>query len=198
MTDVTTSSHGLETFTGTGYDDDAGITLTIRSDLGHINLRGDSGNPAFVAAAEQALGQSLPIKPNTVSNGGVDVFWLGPNEWLVLAGINDIASTADALRTELAEIHSAINVLGGGQVAMSISGDRVRELFAKGCTIDFHPRKFIQGMCVQSGLAKASVIIAATGEDDDFMLIVRRSFSDYLLRWLSDAAAEYGIRIEES
>ena len=52
MTEAAKTSHGLEAFVGTGDGDDADITLTIRSDLGHINLRGDSANAAFVAAAE--------------------------------------------------------------------------------------------------------------------------------------------------
>ena len=198
MTDTSTSSHGLEAFTGARYGDDANITLTIRSDLGHIILRGDGDNAAFVAAAEKALGQPLPIAPNTISKGGRDVHWLGPNEWLILAGINEVASIETALGAELAEIHSAVNVLSGGQVAMSLAGSRVRELLAKGCTIDFHPRRFTQGMCAQSGLAKASVLIALPGDDGAFTLVVRRSFSDYLLHWLSNAAGEYGIRVEES
>ena len=198
MTDTLTTSHGLEAFTGARYGDDASITLTIRSDLGHINLRGDSDDAAFVAAAEKALGQPLPIEPNTISNGGRNAYWLGPNEWLILASVNEVASIETALNTELAEIHAAVNVLSGGQLAMSLAGSRVRELLAKGCTIDLHSRSFTPGMCVQSGLAKASVLIALLRDDDAFTLVVRRSFADDLLRWLTDAAGEYGIRIEES
>ena len=196
MTEAAKTSHGLEAFAGSGDGKHADITLTIRSDLGHINLRGDPDNAAFVAAAETALGQTLPIEPNTISNGDLDMLWLGPDEWLILASAKEIAALKSALDTALAGIHSAVNVISGGQVAMGLAGNHVRQLLAKGCTIDFHPRQFVSGMCVQSGLARTNVLIAAP-DDDVFMLIVRRSFADYLLRWLSDAAGEYGIRVEE-
>lgn len=196
MTEFATTSHGLEAFAGSGDGNDADITLTIRSDLGHINLRGDSDDAAFIAAAEKALGQTLPIEPNTISSGDLDVFWLGPDEWLILASSMQVPAIEAALVPALAGIHSAVNVIGGGQAAIGLAGNHVRELLAKGCTIDFHPRKFASGMCVQSGLAKANVLIAVP-DDDVVMLIVRRSFSDYLLRWLSDAGGEYGIRVEE-
>lgn len=198
MTEAAKTSHGLEAFAGSGARKHADITLTIRSDLGHINLRGDPDNAAFIAAAEIALGQTLPIEPNTISSGDNSVFWLGPDEWLILASRNKVASIESALGTALAGIHSAVNTLDGGQLAISLAGEHVRALLAKGCTIDFHPRRFTSGMCVQSGLAKAGVLIAAPDNNEHFMLIVRRSFSDYLLQWLSDAASEFGFHIEEN
>jgi sarcosine oxidase subunit gamma len=59
---------------------------------------------------------------------------------------------------------------------------------AKGCTLDFHPRVFRPGTCAQSGLAKANVLIRLGDDPDSFDVVVRRSFADYLLRWLRHAA----------
>jgi len=195
VTDTANVNHGLESFTKTGNGDKAGIELTIRSDLGHINLRGDSANPEFISRAEEALGQSLPVASNTCSSGACSIFWLGPNEWLILTNAKAVGQTANALEEALTDVSSAINVVSGGQIALSMTGTRVRDLLAKGCTIDFHPREFSQGMCVQSGLAKASTVIAMPEADEAFTIIVRRSFSDYLLRWIGDAADEYGLHV---
>lgn len=198
MTETASKNHGLNEFSGFETADNPGIAMTIRSDLGSVNLRGNADNPAFVAAAEKALGQELPVKANTISSGGHDIFWLGPDEWLILATETEIDSLATTLEEALDGIHAAVNLIAGGQIVLTLSGNDVRGLLSKGCTIDFHPRRFRDGMCVQSGLAKASVMIGKPGKDDEFIVIVRRSFSDYLLRWLTDAAAEYGIRIDES
>lgn len=196
MTEAATKDHGLNEFVGFASGDQAGIEMTIRSDLGSVNLRGDADNPSFIGAAEKVLGQSLPVTANAISSGPREIFWLGPNEWLVLATETEAGSLATTLADALDGMHAAVNVVSGGQIAMTLSGDRVRELLSKGCTIDFHPREFREGMCVQSGLAKASVVIGMPGKDDRFIVIVRRSFSDYLLHWLTDAAAEYGVRVE--
>lgn len=196
MTDIATKDHGLNEFIGFAAGDQPDIVMTVRSDLGAVNLRGDADNPSFIAAVEKVIGQSLPVVANTVSNGTRDVFWLGPNEWLVLATETEAGSLAVTLKDALKEIHAAVNVVSGGQIALTLSGANVRELLSKGCTIDFHPREFRDGMCVQSGLAKASVVIGKPGKDEQFIVIVRRSFADYLVHWLTDAAAEYGIRVE--
>ena len=85
----------------------------------------------------------------------------------------------------------AINDVSGGQLALQISGGAARDVFAKGCTLDFHPRVFMSGMCAQSGLGKASVLFTLPNSDDEFYVVVRRSFADYLLRWLHDAATGF-------
>ena len=57
--------------------------VSIVPDTGFINLRGDSQDADFLNAAEAATGQRLPVKANTVSEGELRVYWLGPDEWLL-------------------------------------------------------------------------------------------------------------------
>ena len=84
---------------------------------------------------------------------------------------------------------------------LNLSGSRVRDLLAKGCTLDLHPRAFAPGQCAQTNLAKTSVLSARvlprTNNSDlqSFDVVVRRSFADYLARWLVDSAREYGLLI---
>jgi heterotetrameric sarcosine oxidase gamma subunit len=51
------------------------------------------------------------------------------------------------------------------------------------------------GRCAQTTFAKASAVIS-NKSDGSFDLIVRRSFADYIARWLLDAGQEFGCRIE--
>ncbi|HSM31770.1 MAG TPA: sarcosine oxidase subunit gamma family protein [Woeseiaceae bacterium] len=196
MSDSLVRRHGLESFLAEPAampSGDAGATLTVRGDLGHINLRGRASDDAFLRSAEQALGQALPVEPNTFSTGQHHVCWLGPDEWLVVTPVAGAAELAGRLEQALAPVHAAVNDVSGGQIALILRGAKCRELLARGCTLDLHPREFKPGDCAQSGLAKANILIASLDDAPTFMLIVRRSFSDYLCRWLAHSGSDAGI-----
>ena len=186
MTETIQRRHGLEAALDAWPAGD--LALEVCDSLGQINLRGDPKNKAFRQAAEVALGQELPIAANTISEGGLTICWLGPDEWLILADAAAVPGLLAALEDALAGQSCAINDLSGGQLALKLSGTSVRDTLAKGCTLDFHPSVFAPGMCAQSGLAKASVLLVCSGDKDEFVVVVRRSFSDYLIAWLAEAA----------
>ena len=190
MIDLTTRRHGLESLVGDGGSEklSADVALELRGAVRQINLRGDPGNDGFRKSAETALGQPLPAEPNTTTAGTHTICWLGPDEWLVLAEGPDAAGLARVLEQALSQHDAAANDVSGGQVLMRLTGSGVRRLLAKGCTLDFHPRVFRPGTCAQSGLAKANVLIRLGDDPDSFDVVVRRSFADYLLRWLRHAA----------
>lgn len=167
--------------------------VKIQKDLGHINLRGDPQNADFIAAAERILGQALPLDANTVSLGDHRIYWLGPDEWLLVTAADTVSGLVDRLQHAFAKLHAAVNDISGGQVALSLSGTSVRDILAKGCTLDLHPQVFRLGTCAQSGLAKANVLVGLGDDTDTFEIVVRRSFSDYLVRWLQQAGGDYGI-----
>ena len=167
--------------------------VTMSTDRGHINLRGDPQNTAFIAAAKRVLGQALPIEANTISLGDHRIYWLGPDEWLVVTAADTVSDLVDRLQHALAKLHAAVNDVSGGQVALRLSGTSVRDVLAKGCTLDLHPQVFRIGTCAQSGLAKANVILGPGGDTNTFEIVVRRSFADYLVRWLQLAGGDSGI-----
>jgi sarcosine oxidase, subunit gamma len=176
---------------------DARVMCCERPFLGHINLRGDAGDPQFAAASAAVLGTELPIAPNTVTqrHGNV-VYWLGPNEWLVVTPTAREDAIACDLRAALAGFFAAVTEVGGGQTVVALRGEAVRDLLAKGCPLDLHPRVFGVDRCAQSRLAKAPILIRQVDAAPSFEIIVRRSFADYFWVWLEDAAAEYGLAIE--
>jgi len=161
----------------------------------HLNLRGDPDNSRFVSIFEESIGVALPVQPNSVSRKqGLIVAWLGPDEWLLIAE-NDSDNVLQArLKTTLSDVHFALTDLSGGQTVISVSGERSLELLSKGCTLDLHPRVFGPSQCAQSQLAKANVLILPRASNlCAFDVIVRRSFADYLWRWLVKSGAEFGI-----
>ena len=82
---------------------------------------------------------------------------------------------------------------------MSVAGPSAREVLAKGCPLDLHPRSFPPARCAQSLLAKAAVLIHLIDDvparGPSFDVYVARSFAHYLWTWLEDAGREYGVLI---
>lgn len=193
MSELDLRRHGLESFLASlthSKNADAGVTIEIQPRLGHINLRGE---PEAAGFATHVLGQELPLIANTMTLDKHRIYWLGPTEWLIVTALGDVPELLARLRKALRGQHAGVTDLSGGQLAMRISGPRVRDVLAKGCTLDFHPREFKPGACAQSGLAKAHVLFGLLDEKPVFEIVVRRSFAEYLVRWLKHAATEYKV-----
>lgn len=187
----------------------AGVIARERAFLGHLNLRGDPSDAKFVAAVAAVLGVGLPVIANTVHEAdAATVFWLGPDEWLVVTSGEGRAETERRLQAALGELHAAVTDVSGGQTALALRGPAVRDVLAKGCPLDLHPRAFGPGRCAQSHLAKAPVLLrmvdgrtasdagAGSAKASVFELVVRRSFAGHVWTWLEDAAVEHGLEVE--
>ncbi|SDH88451.1 sarcosine oxidase subunit gamma [Paraburkholderia phenazinium] len=154
-----------------------------------VNLRGEANDPAFASAVESVTGCRPPAKPNTVTRGNdYDVLWLGPDEWLVRSHQQQGATLEAKLRQALAgQFASAVDI-GSGYTVLEVSGEKVRDVLARGCPLDLHPRVLAAGQCAQSHYFKASIVLIPVSEDT-YELIVRRSFADYFCQIMLDAAA---------
>ena len=176
----------------------AGLVVREHAFRGHINLRGDAKDPHFTGAVGGVMGDGLPIVPNTLTElDGISMYWLGPDEWLIVTPDDRRVAILRQLREVLAKLHVAITDVSGGQTALHLHGRHVREVLAKGCPIDFHPRVFGIGQCAQTHLGKATILIGQIEEQPYYELIVRRSFAEYVWTWLEIAAEEYGIAVHE-
>ncbi len=177
----------------------AAVTLQEKPLPAVVNLRGNQEDPKFLTAAKQALGLDLPLTPNTTSGGdGLTALWLGPDEWLILRHDGEPQAeneVADKLRAALGELHAAVTEVGESLVCIQLTGPRAADVIAKGCPLDLHASVFATGQCAQSHLAKTAITLHLVSDAGDgnraFDLYTRRSFADYLWRWLSDAAREY-------
>jgi sarcosine oxidase subunit gamma len=178
-----------------------GLRLGERQGLGKIDLRGDPHDRAFMAAVGRVLDLLLPSEPCTsAAKAQIAALWLGPDEWLATCPAHDVPRLVQSLRAALTEVHAAITDITDGRIAFRLAGPNAREVLAKGCPLDLHPRAFPPGNCAQSLLAKASVLIHLLDDERErgpsFDVYVARSFAHYLWTWLEDAGREYGVLIE--
>ena len=173
---------------------DAGIVIREQAHMGHLNLRGNPEDEMFRRGVAEVLGVELPVEPGSYTSSNESrLYWLGPNEWLAIVAGGTEAEVEARLRQTLIGHFSVVDV-SGGQTLLNLSGEAVGMVLKKSSVYDFHPSQFAQGRCVQTTFAKASALVSKSA-DNSFDLVIRRSFSDYLFRWIVDAASEYGIEV---
>jgi sarcosine oxidase subunit gamma len=149
------------------------------------------GPPAARAAASAAFGLLLPESPcrSNLANGRV-ALWLGPDEHLLLGSAGDTRILAAELAAALTGIaHSLVDV-SQRQIALRVSGPYASAILNAGCPLDLDIAEFPTGMCARTLFGKADIVLWRTGADE-FHLEVWRSFSDYVLGCLQEAAQDF-------
>ena len=186
--------------TGALFNGEAEYGLVIKEAnlSAHLNLRGDGSNPSFCSGVADALGLKLPVIPGTYQRSGdTSLYWLGPNEWLVV----DIGGDSEKLEAKLRKSltgHIAVVDVSGGQTCINLRGPGVATVLKKSSLYDFEHwdnATAVSGRAVQTNFAKASAIVS-NNSDGSYNLVIRRSFADYVAQWLLDAGEEFGCRIE--
>ncbi len=122
-------------------------------------------------------------------------FWLGPDEWLLLAEPGAGGMLVRVLRAALHPRAAAVTDLSAGATVLRLRGPEARAVLAHGCALDLGPAAFPPGACAQTLLARAQVLVAAIDARPTFDLIVRRSFAPYAAAWLRDAGSAHGLRL---
>jgi sarcosine oxidase subunit gamma len=160
--------------------------------LGFINLRGRSNNTRFLAGTLKVLGCEPPATTNTVvDSGDYRIYWLGPDEWLIMTPAGMQEDLKDKLLAALDGVFSSVVDNSSGLTAIRITGDNAAALLATDCPLDLHSQQFNHGPCAQTRLSKAGMTLSPLPDNAGFEVIIRRSFADYLLLWLQDAALAF-------
>lgn len=189
MADTQTEMSPLDGRAGSGAD---AAIIVEHPHRGKINLRGDSGDQAFMDAVAGAVGAPPPIEANTVIKAGKNsILWLGPDEWLIVTPEGKQDAMEAALWTALEGQHISIVDGSDARTTIRLHGANARDVLMKGCPLDLHPRAFGPGQCAQSILSKADILIHQIDDTPTYDIYVLCSFSRYLWDWLADAAKEF-------
>lgn len=160
--------------------------------LGYLNLRGKSNNTGVHSACLKVLGCEPPVEANTVIDSGDNrIYWLGPDEWLIVTPTDQQTGLEKDLRAALKTVFSSVVDNSSGLTMIEIRGDNAAQLLASDCPLDLHPRAFKAGQCAQTRLAKAGMIVAPMRQEAGFEVIVRRSFADYIGLWMQRSAQAF-------
>ena len=112
--------------------------------------------------------------------------WLGPDEFLLLAPVADMATIAVTVTKALAKIPHSLVEISARQVAISVGGRDASTLLNSGCPLDLDLSAFPPGACARTLLGKSEIVLWRKAAEE-YHLEVWRSFSDYVLGWLREA-----------
>lgn len=151
---------------------------------GKINLRGDAKNKDFKQAVTTLTGLELPTSANTcAANSGHQLFWLGPDEWMLHLPLESVDQSLAALKNTLTKQHFAATEVSDYFSVIQLSGDQIREVIASGSPFDIRPKHFEPGQCAQTLFGHASILLWAQ-DAQSFCLQVRWSYAQYLYAYL--------------
>jgi sarcosine oxidase subunit gamma len=163
------------------------VRITVEPFVAMIDVRLGTVGPEV----SSRLGVDLPTAPNTwVATGSGRAVWLGPDEWLLTSTTDSPAELETRVRDAVLPLGGSATDVSAQRIGLRISGTRAREVLAKGCSIDLHPRAFHAGRSAQTTLGQAGVMLLSLG-GEGVAVLVRSSFAGYLASWLLDASLEY-------
>jgi sarcosine oxidase subunit gamma len=156
---------------------------------GGVGARSAAASIWGVAFAEQAC--------RAMMQGARATLWLGPDEYLLLGGIDGSEVTGDesqaafgALELALKDMPHALVDISHRQFALEVSGPHAATILSGGCPLDLDLAEFPVGMCTRTVFAKADILLWRTREDA-FHVEVWRSFAGYVTGLLHEIAMEF-------
>lgn len=173
-------------------DGSAGAWASEVPHRGYISLRGNAGDPAFASAVAGATGVALPADACTLSEAnGVKILWLSPDEWMIVCSRQRLTAIIDGLVQSLGDIRSQVADNSGGYTQVILQGRNALDVLQHASVYDFAALQ--AGRVVGTTFGKSSVYAHRHG--DGYCLMLRRSFADYIWRYLVRAATPYGFGV---
>ncbi|MCQ4208063.1 sarcosine oxidase subunit gamma [Streptomyces longispororuber] len=157
-----------------------------------LTLRAAPGGAVARAVAEY-LGHPLPGPCTAHLDTEVEVLWLGPDEWLLVAAPDRAAELTAGLRAAIGDAFGSVTDTSAQRTVLALAGDLLPDVLAHGCALDLGPAGAPAGTCHTTLLAQAGVtLVVREAGPRQAWLFVRSSFAGYLAAWLADACVEYG------
>ena len=173
-----------------GPSNGPGVVIVERRGLALAQVLARPGQEEAVAARlrlDPAPGRASETPEATV-------LWLAPGTWMVVAQDVEDGGLYSRLREELGD-RAAVVDQSHGRAVLRLAGASARDVLAKGCRLDLHPRVFTPGMCAQTVIAQIGVLLHQCDEIPTYDLYVFSGYALDFLEWLTSSAAEFGYRI---
>ncbi|MET0277223.1 MAG: sarcosine oxidase subunit gamma family protein [Pseudorhodoplanes sp.] len=175
-----------------GITGEAGITVTPRHDLALAYVIASERDQASSAELlSDRFGIELPVKPKAIGRGDLTMVWSGPSQWLA---VSEKAALARRLVDALGR-RMAITDQSAARAVLVLEGARVRDLLAKGCPVDLHPRSFLRGDAAVTIIAGIGAQLWQADGSDALYIVVARSMAGSFWSWLTHSAGEFGVEV---
>jgi methylglutamate dehydrogenase subunit D len=169
-----------------------GIRAAPREGLALASVVGRGGRAAELGIALSELaGVSPPAEPKIARGRDGDLVWAGSDQWLLVSERLDMVGRASATLAGLA----AVSDQSDARALIRVRGPMIRDVLAKGCLVDLHPRAFRPGDAALTSIAHIGVHLWQLDNEPTYELAVFRSMAVSFWSWLAAASAEYGCEI---
>ena len=170
-----------------GQPDEPGVVIAERRGLALVQVLARRG--AARAVAEQLGLDPAPGRASPIAGG--TALWLAPGAWLLVGDEQADDALYQSLRARLQEIAAVVDQ-SHGLAVLRLAGRCAREVLAKGCRLDLHPREFRPGMCAQTAIEQIGVLLHQLDERPTYDLFVSAGYAVDFLEWLTASAAAFG------
>ncbi|MDH5176340.1 MAG: sarcosine oxidase subunit gamma [Gammaproteobacteria bacterium] len=144
--------------------------------------------------AQAALGTPLPEQPRMTAGNPFAFVWSGPAQWLALGPA--LSQPVEHVLDATLGAHASIFDQSGSRRLLELHGPNVREVLAKGMSIDLHPRAFKTGDAAVTTASHLGVHLWQVADAPVYRLLVVHTYFDSLWRWLAASAAEFGCDVQ--
>lgn len=162
------------------------VSLSEEALTGLLVLRGDPANAALQKAVKAVFGASLPERLSSSESATARLLWLGPDEFWIWCDHAELFALEQAfLQHETG--HCALVNNSGGFTRIALKGADAQTVLMKSVPYPVYADAFPVGKVVGTVFAKTQAVLCRRGEQH-WEVVARRSYADYIWRWLVDAA----------
>jgi heterotetrameric sarcosine oxidase gamma subunit len=134
------------------------------------------------AALYLVTGAGPDLAPNQASGADPTWLWLAPDRRLLVGEAARPAEPEGGFVSDVAD----------GQAVFELTGERVADLLAMGCTLDANGPDLAPGRCAQTVFAGVKVLLYAHQGRGCIRMHVERPVAGFLFDWLRQAATAFG------
>jgi sarcosine oxidase subunit gamma len=174
-----------------------GVVATDCDGQGLATVIARKGCAEALASRVRALyGVVLADDPRRVCEGATAFVGTSPGAWLAI-GRDEGNAFAARLREELDGLASVTDQ-SDGYAMLRLAGPSVRDVLAKGVSIDLHPEAFRPGDAAATAVAYMGLTLWRLEDENGhpvFEMVVFRGLAKSFWHWLSVSAAEFGLAV---
>lgn len=177
-----------------GATGDAPVQIGLRRcDLVQLAARrGRAGELATVMRS--SLHMLLPQPGHSASAGEINAFWLQPDTWMLAAPPAADGELAARVKAACGDAGSVVEQTHG-RTMLTLSGARAREVLAKLCRLDLHPRAFGPGRVATTRMAEVTCTLHQCDTVPSYELILFSTYATHFAAALTHAAAGVGYSV---
>jgi heterotetrameric sarcosine oxidase gamma subunit len=169
----------------------APVTLTPRR-VDIVQVTG--ADEAAARVVRSAAGLALPPPRRAEIAGDALAVWVQPSSWLVIRPRGEEGALARMLAAGAGD-GVAIVDQSHGKALLRLAGPRARDVLAKGCRVDLHPRAFASGSAATTTVDHVTINLVQVDAAPTYDIVVPATFAENFLEWLIASAAEFGCEV---